>query len=242
MSTSDDFTPQVAGALAAQGFGVPGADSMCVVVLDTSPWAGLLASAWPLLDAREQARAARFRFERDRSRYVLAHALWRVTLSACLDCPVGEVPLGRLPSGQPQLAGTGLSTSLSHSGDWVAVAVARAVAVGVDIECLPPRMSLLDMVDAICTADEAEEIGRLPRSARGQALLELWVRKEALVKAFGTGLRLAPTDLHAKNPVHPPPALGLPSFEVRGLAADVRLVAAAAAPTTVGLCHLFVRN
>ena len=57
------------------------------------------------------------------------------------------------------MPGTGLVTSLSHSGTMVAVAIAQGAAVGVDIEGFPPRTNLHDIAGVLCTP--AEAAGRL---------------------------------------------------------------------------------
>jgi 4'-phosphopantetheinyl transferase len=145
------------------------------------------------------------------------------------------VPLTSLPSGQPVLAGGAFSTSLSHSGSWVAIAVADAQTVGVDIECSPPKRPLAELLDTICTPDEATRMRRLPEARWEAALLALWVRKEALLKAFGTGLLEAPCSFEAwtDQPVAPHSASGLPACTVTELALKPSLVGALAVPAGV---------
>lgn len=159
-----------------------------------------------MLAGGERERAARFRFAKDRSAYVLAHALWRMVLAVSLEREPPELPLGFLPSGQPDLPGTSMATSLSHSGPVVLVAVGSVRMLGVDLERWPPRFPLDDLLPAICTPGEAELLGPLPRVQRERALLQLWTRKEALLKALGTGLAQAPAsfDVRAGEPVRLP--------------------------------------
>jgi 4'-phosphopantetheinyl transferase len=242
VTTGQGFVREIRQALAHANVVAPGAGEADALILDIAPWAGQATVLAPLLDAREQQRAARFHYQRDRERYILAHAFWRVVLGGCLDCEPEAVPLARSSSGQPQLPGTPLATSLSHSGDWVAVAVSGAVAVGIDIEQAPSRMALDDLATAICTLAEAMDIRQVPEPLREQALLQLWTRKEALLKAFGTGLLESPTalDVSASTRLAAPAELNLPTFRLQDLAVTEGGAAALAVPDGVSLCRSII--
>lgn len=191
------FAYRVTAALRACGFSAPTAEQARVIVFDSAPWWPLHADASRLLEPHETARAARFRHALDHDTYVIAHAFWRVALGIALGMEPAAVSLTRSPNGQPLLPDTGFSTSLSHSGTMVAVAIAKGAAVGVDIEGFPPRSNLNDIASALCTPTEAAIMASLEGEARTRALLELWTRKEALLKAFGVGLRVAPSSINA---------------------------------------------
>jgi 4'-phosphopantetheinyl transferase len=244
-ATGDDFARRVRNAFARHGFAPPGTGEARVVVFDSSAWAMHADAVGHVLDASEIDRAVRFRFDQDRMRYILAHALWRTVLGACLGVDPAHVPLASTPSGQPRLPGTDLATSLSHSGSWVAVAVCAAATVGVDIECSPSRIILDDLISTICTPAEAAEVRLLPAPQRERTLLTLWTRKEALLKAFGVGLAEAPASLSAAaiGLVAPPMGTsGLPPCRVEDLRLPAGLVGALAAPDAVKRCRLHMLN
>lgn len=226
----------LAGALRGAGFDAPRADQASVLVFDARTMTAYLADAANLLDRRERTRAARFRFRRDRDTYTLAHAAWRVALGACLDIDPREVPLATTADGQPRLAGAALSTSLSHSGNLVALTVCPAATVGVDIEQWPARIDLEALMPMFCTREEYAELAGLDASRRTRSLLELWTRKEALLKAFGVGLLTDPatTPAPSTHPLMPPAtALHYPPCQTRNLRGDAEWVAALAAPSAV---------
>lgn len=232
---------EVGHAFGHAGFAAPQAGEARVLVFDSRAWACHAQEAERLLDSAERRRAARFRFDRDRETYVLAHALWRVALGLCLDIDAVDAPLASTPSGQPSLPGTGLATSLSHSGSWVAIAVAGSVTLGVDIERSASRVALGDLLTTICTPDEVAKLEHLSGVTRERALLVLWTRKEALLKAFGVGLAEAPATLPAEPGalVAPPAAAStLPPCGVRDLELPAGLVGALAAPAGVARCRL----
>lgn len=236
MNADDDFARTVGNAFARVDFTAPDAGEARVLVFESSAWAPHVDAAARVLDAGERRRAARFRFDPDRTTYVLAHALWRMALGVCLGVDAADVPLLSTPSGQPRLAGRRLATSLSHSGRWVAIAACAAVTVGIDIERSPSHVTLDELLAMICTPAEAVEMRKLSAREREPALLGLWTRKEALLKAFGVGLAEAPARLPATMPglVPPPPeAAGLPACQVRDLDLPAGLVGALAAPAGI---------
>lgn len=235
---SDEFARTALQSFGPAGFAAPRPGEACVLVCDSSAWTGHIAAAENLLDAGERRRAERFRFERDYTVYVLAHALWRVALGACLGTEARHVRLESTSSGQPHLPGTGWATSLSHGGPSVAIAITRAATIGVDIERSPSRMSLEELMPVVCTADEMAVMEQLPAAVREAALLALWTRKEALLKAFGVGLMEAPARLSALSAecVAPPASApvqvacrALPLESLPGLVGTVALPGAVAA-------------
>ena len=167
------------------------------LLFDAAGQAQSIDEALLLLGREERSRAARFHFERDRTTYVLAHAIWRRLLGRCLGVPAADVPLRFAASGQPQLPGTGWATSLSHSGTQLLLAAARADVLGVDIECAPASARLDALAAEICAPVERDLLQALPAAARRHALLRLWTRKEALLKAAGVGLGQPPSSFAA---------------------------------------------
>jgi 4'-phosphopantetheinyl transferase len=194
-ASAPDFTRAAVRVFAQCGFSAPAAAETCVLLCDTMEWTSLVESARGLLSPEERARAIRLRFDRDRTPYILAHALWRVSLAICLGTDVTRIRLISTVTGQPQLPGTAFATSLSHSGCWVAIAICMGETVGVDIERSPPRTALETLVPTICTPAEIADLAPLPAPEREAALLALWTRKEALLKAFGVGLDVDPSRL-----------------------------------------------
>jgi 4'-phosphopantetheinyl transferase len=238
---ADDFLHTVKCALARAQFSMLSPGAASVLLLDSALWGLHTGSAERLLDAEESARAARFRFERDREPYVVAHALWRAVLGVCMGVEACEVRLSNTSTGQPYIAGTQLATSLSHSGSWVAIAVCAAETVGVDIERSPSHMTLTELMPSFCTAEEMAQVTPLHPLLRESALLSLWTRKEALLKAFGTGLGQEPSQINATTtaPIMPPAsASSRMPCRVRDIDLPAGLIGALAAPANITACRL----
>ncbi len=147
-----------------------------------------------LLDDQERARAARFVFERDRRRFVAAHA----GLRRLLGQRTGQAPqalrfeLGAY--GKPRLRGAArCAFNLSHSGDLALVALAGDGEIGVDLECVKPLRDADALVRQCLSERERLQFHAMPESDRDLAFLRAWTRKEACLKALGTGLQIEPT-------------------------------------------------
>jgi 4'-phosphopantetheinyl transferase len=123
---------------------------------------------------------------------VHAHAFARRVLASYLDTDPASIRFRTTPLGKPFIDGRpDVSFSLSHAGDAVVVAVGRGPAVGVDLERLRRVDDALDIARGQFSARERAALATLPLRARSAAFLALWTRKEAVVKAWGTGLSVA---------------------------------------------------
>lgn len=141
-----------------------------------------------VLDDGERARAAEILGERDRRQYTIAHGALRMLVAGELGVTPGELRWERGRYGKPTLATPwpGLSTSVSHSGELVAVAIARGRDVGVDIQRLAPRLDVVAMSARFYPSDEAAYVAAVGDDrVRTERFTGLWCRKEAVVKAAG---------------------------------------------------------
>lgn len=159
-----------------------------VGLIATPAWRPWLAQAHALLDAREAARVVRQRRAQDRETLTLAYALHRLLLARVLGRVPAAVPLGRDGLGCPRLSGVAMHTSLSHAQGWIALAATACGPVGIDLEPAARAPELPEIAARICHPSEVVPLAGLSPRDRGAALLALWVRKEAVLKAEGIGL------------------------------------------------------
>lgn len=163
-----------------------------VVLVEVDAWRPELASATDLLDPVEADRVARRRRPRDRDDLALCYGLHRALLAAWLGCPPREVPLYRDERGCPRLDGADVSTSLSHADGAFAFVFARAEdgPVGIDLEPRDRADVMHEVAAALCHPAELEAHRRKSRVSAAASMLRLWVRKEAVLKALGTGMEV----------------------------------------------------
>jgi 4'-phosphopantetheinyl transferase len=153
--------------------------------------ANLASTLAETLSDDERARAARFIFDRDRRRFVAARGILRSILGELLDLDAGRVRFVYAERGKPSLArefGHAISFNLAHSEDHVLIAVANGVDVGVDIEAIRPRIDPLAVAERFFAPNERTALRALPAAEHLPAFFRCWTRKEAYIKALGSGL------------------------------------------------------
>ena len=145
-----------------------------------------------LLSPDEQARAARFKFERDRRRYLVAHIALHDILRRYLPSEPSRVSFDIGANGKPRLpralASRGVEFNLSHSNEMALLAVCDRREVGVDIEYVKEDFEFQEVAERFFTPREVAAMGGLPASLQRQAFFKCWTSKEAFLKAKGIGL------------------------------------------------------
>ncbi|MET9953384.1 4'-phosphopantetheinyl transferase superfamily protein [Streptomyces sp. NPDC006339] len=158
-----------------------------------------------LLDDRERRVYESLLREPDRALYLTAHALLRLVLGEALGRDPAGLVFAAGPHGKPYLEGAGVEFSLSHSGERVAVALTSGTPVGVDVERVT---DLVELPLPVLSAEERAVFDRVPGPERAAAFTAYWVRKEAVLKATGEGLRVDPARLTVSAPDRPAELLG----------------------------------
>ena len=184
------------------------------VPLDVPPETS--AALYATLTEDERSRSARFRFERDRRRFIVAHGALRDLLGRYLGINPEEIRFVTNPFGKPALdpaLGSRLEFNLSHSADLALIAIAGA-EVGVDLERIRAQPDYAAIAGHCFSAAEADSLNSLPSHLQAEAFFSCWTKKEACVKARGEGLATTtdpvptPADLHGAYSLftlHPAP-------------------------------------
>ena len=147
--------------------------------------------AWELglLSEDERRRAARFRFAHHRTRFVLRRALLRTILGRYVGIEPGRLQFRDAANGKLALTGyEDLQFNLSSSRSVALYAIACDRVVGVDVEHVSPSAGNLPLAERLFASAELTALRSLPASSRGLAFYRCWTRKEAFVKAIGSGL------------------------------------------------------
>jgi 4'-phosphopantetheinyl transferase len=146
-----------------------------------------------LLSVAERTRAARFRFEDGRRRYIVARGRLRLLLAERLDTAPESVEIACRSRGKPMLGGRffdcGLHFNVSHSENVAVYAFADRREIGIDIEAVREFRDMDSIAARVFSAREHETYLNLEASQRALGFFNCWTRKEAFVKALGDGLR-----------------------------------------------------
>ncbi|WP_424530177.1 4'-phosphopantetheinyl transferase family protein [Sphaerisporangium viridialbum] len=169
-----------------------------------------------VLNETELKRAATYRREQDRRRYLTASWLLRTAAAIQLDMAPENVSVERRcgdcdkPHGRPYiLTDDSLHASISHSGNRVAVALTTAGPVGVDVEEVPTA-PVSELVRCALSPAEQAVLGSLPERDQQAGFARMWVCKEAVLKATGHGLRIPPDKVEVSGPLEAPELLAWP--------------------------------
>ena len=145
----------------------------------------------PLSDD-EKAKAGRFVFGKDQRRFVTAHGALRLILGEYTGVDPSELSFAQGENGKPYLRpspdGGDVLFNLSHSGDYILIAVTKCLRVGVDIEAIRSNIEYREMSRKFFSPSECAWLERQPLSKQVAAFFRLWVVKEAFLKATGVGL------------------------------------------------------
>lgn len=158
--------------------------------LDVDAEAVAALAAW--LSADELARARRCHFERDRRRFVVARARLRELLGERLGVAPDAVEFAEGEHGKPELGGrqrgSGWHFNLSRCGDVAVYALCAGRRIGVDVEAVR-EVRGADQIAMHCFSRRERAVYRTlgPRD-KLLGFLNCWTRKEAFVKALGTGM------------------------------------------------------
>ena len=147
-----------------------------------------------LLDMEESRRLSRLLIAEDRRDYAAAHTLLRRTLTEVIpQIEPGEWCFERTARGKPFLppAQAGVPPvrfSLSHTRGMVACIVSRCAEVGVDVESRSRPVDVDLLMRDVCSVEEQQQISMVDPSARPDRFFDLWMLKEAYLKALGLGI------------------------------------------------------
>ncbi|MFE3519882.1 4'-phosphopantetheinyl transferase family protein [Streptomyces sp. NPDC059166] len=202
-----------------------------------------------LLDDAELRRVRRFHHPRDAAALARTRAGTRRALGGLLGVPATDVTLGNRPCsgcpsrqhGPPLLLEPVVpqppEIGMARTDGYGMLAVCAGIPVGIDVEALR-SVDVEGLADVVLTERERAHVLGVPDGpVRAQRHFQCWTRKEAVVKAAGTGLLRAELTRLEVYPEDPGPVrVELPSQDGKSawwLVRDVPL----SGPWTAALAH-----
>ena len=213
----------------------PSSQEVHVWEWDLDVCAGEFDRHWETLSEEEHERANRFRFERHRRRYVAGRGELRRLLSRYLGLAPSEITLRYGSDGKPfcatQPSGWRICFNLSHSENEAALAISNGFEVGIDVEQFRPIEESLPL--EVFSTRERAQFTALSDAERQDVFFESWARKEACLKALGTGFILPPTHFEFDLSIHGDTAPRFVGGETEE-ATHWRICALSSSPTRAG--------
>ena len=157
--------------------------------LDQPP--SCIGDLFQILSRDEMGRAAQFKHDQMRCRYVVARATLRRLLGEALKLDPSAIAFKYSLQGKPELAGEfagKLFFNVSHSRGLALIAITRICPLGVDLEQVRPLRYDIQIARRFFTPRESAKLESLPEVERPAAFCSLWTRKEAWLKAKGSGI------------------------------------------------------
>ena len=144
---------------------------------------------WAILAPEEAQAAQRIVVEEKRDRKASSRANLRRILARYVGTEPQDMRFTYGEHGKPMLAEHDEPRfNLSDSESQGLVAVSRGARIGIDLEFAREGRAFTEIADRFFSQGESAELRALPPEARPAAFYRAWTRKEAYLKAWGTGL------------------------------------------------------
>lgn len=141
------------------------------------------------LSADEKQKAGKYRFEKDRSHFVVARGSLRNILGGYLNMSPPQIRFSYNRFGKPFLESESnqIRFNVSHSQGIALFALTREQEIGIDIEFINDNVEILKTAESVFSPTEISTLKTLPSNMQTAAFFCGWTRKEAFIKAVGEG-------------------------------------------------------
>lgn len=106
-----------------------------------------------------------------------------------------KLTFAKNPNGKPHLVNSEIEFNLSHSGDVALIAISKKIPVGIDVQKIEEKTDVEKIARRFFSKRESTVLLKLAPKKQRPAFFELWVRKEAVIKARGGKLSEMKNDL-----------------------------------------------
>ena len=144
-----------------------------------------------VLSRDEVTRAARFHFAHDREAFIVARGILRWLLAGYVHAEPHQLTFWYESLGKPHLSdkfADQVHFNVSHSRDLVLFAIGHQPKIGIDIEHIHPIPDMEQIAARNFSPRENAQLQSLPPHMTLEGFFTCWTRKEAYVKAIGTGV------------------------------------------------------
>ena len=133
-----------------------------------------------------------------RNEFIFSRWTLRNILSHFTKTKPSELCFSYSKYGKPRIIfpeNSGIEFNVSHSKDFLAVAISDSTPIGIDIEYQDPDTDILELSRIVHTESQIENIISHDQSEQISHFFDLWTAKEAYIKAIGKGFSFDPKDI-----------------------------------------------
>lgn len=144
---------------------------------------------WRVLNSEEQQKANLFKFEKDRSCYIIARAVLRILLGNYLAKPPESIVFKTIKNGKPFVYNSkDVQFNISHSKNCILLGFVKKHQIGIDVEYTKRPIEVELIAKSFFAEEEVNNLLALDKCYQNEAFYNCWTRKEAFIKALGDGL------------------------------------------------------
>lgn len=149
-----------------------------------------LDALYALLNKAECQRAARLKSNQHCQQFVITRGILRQYLAQLTNSDPQDLIIDYLEHGKPVLCQQqgNITFNISHAHDFALIAITKGSSVGIDIEKINQEIQMSALVARVFSVAEQQAFNNLPKTLQFQAFFACWTRKEAFLKAIGTGV------------------------------------------------------
>lgn len=171
--------------------------------IELSKFQNLVDLLVPFLSAIEIERAEKFHFVNDKNRFIICRALLKLLLSEETGLNTNDLVINTTKNKKPYLPlFPNVFFNISHSKNYAIIAISKN-PLGIDIEYINCDFVFNDMVSSVCNENEMNALNS--SFNKHLTFYKLWTRKEAIVKATGTGIDDTLINIEALDGKHQTP-------------------------------------
>lgn len=200
-------------------------ENVQIIFFDVSDLSAHCDMFYHLLSAEEKTKANKFLFKADKERYILARGILRKLLSTYLNIPNAAINFMYNPYGKPFLTNNnGLQFNMSHSKDKVLLGFTYQSMIGVDIEMKSKTVDFDAVAKRFFHDNEFHLLSALGDKDKKDLFFNIWVIKEAFIKAIGKGLSSNMENLEVKSIASDMPIIALHDHSENFVSWQLRLL------------------
>ncbi len=165
---------------------------------------------YELLNDDEKLKVASFTRPEIQKKFIKTRGVLRKVLAKYLDTKPQEIKIKIGEHGKPYVENETLFFNLSHTANRLVIAISNSSEIGIDLEQYKHRKNLQGLVKKCFSEEEKHFWESLSEQQQVMLFYQLWVRKEAFVKAIGRGIAVG-LDQCSINPEQQTEFLSIPA-------------------------------
>nr|WP_321223484.1 4'-phosphopantetheinyl transferase superfamily protein [uncultured Psychroserpens sp.] len=139
------------------------------------------------LNDTEKLRAKKYHFDKDRNQFIITRSLLKFILAQRAGLSITNIHIEIDTNRKPYLTtNQSICFNVTHANDYALILVRDDKNVGIDVEYLNADFNFTEMLKDIYSDLEIDTV--LHSTYKTHSFFKLWTRKEAIVKAIGTGI------------------------------------------------------